>query len=154
MAQDSLGAEPLSTPMMTHLEYTETPSQRLGKSQQKHTNYFILPAWFWQIMCETISHQRSSAIINHGYLNSWESLPLINSSPPGQNGRHVADDVFKCIFLNEKFCILIRIALRFVPKGPIDNKSALVQVMAWHPTGDKQLLEPMLTQFTDAYMRH
>ena len=38
----------------------------------------------------------------------------------------LADDIFKCIFLNEKFCILIAISLKFVPKGPIDNTSALV----------------------------
>ena len=50
--------------------------------------------------------------------------------------------------------VLIRISLKFVPKGPIDNKSALVQVMAWRRTGDKPLPEPILTQFTDAYMRH
>ena len=31
----------------------------------------------------------------------------------------------------------------------IDNKSALVQVMDWHWTGDKPLPEPMLIQFTD-----
>ena len=37
-----------------------------------------------------------------------------------------ADDIFKCIFLNEKFCISIWISLKFVPKGLIDNKSALV----------------------------
>ena len=66
----------------------------------------------------------------------------------------VADDIFKCIILNEKVRISIKISLKFVPKGPIDNKSALVQVMAWHRTGDKPLPEPMLTQFTDAYMRH
>ena len=30
----------------------------------------------------------------------------VNSSPPGQNGRHFADDIFSCIFTNEKFCIL------------------------------------------------
>ena len=42
----------------------------------------------------------------------------------------------------------------FVPKGLIDNKAALVQVMAWHRTGDKPLFEPMLARFTDAYMRH
>ena len=29
------------------------------------------------------------------------------SSPPEQNGRHFADDIFKCIFMNEKFCISI-----------------------------------------------
>ena len=34
------------------------------------------------------------------------------------------------------------------------SKQALVHVMAWHRTGDKALSEPMLTQFTDAYMRH
>ena len=56
--------------------------------------------------------------------------------------------------MNEKFLISIQISLKFVPKGQIDNKSALVQVIAWRRTGDKPLLEPMLTAFTDAYMRH
>ena len=27
--------------------------------------------------------------------------PVVNSLRPRQNGRHFADDVFKCIFLNE-----------------------------------------------------
>ena len=36
------------------------------------------------------------------------------------------DDIFKCIFMNEKFCILIKISLKFVPKGPINNNQALV----------------------------
>ena len=61
----------------------------------------------------------------------------------------LADDIFKCIFLNESVRISIKISLKFVPKGPIDNKSALVQVMAWRRTGDKPLSEPMLTQFTE-----
>ena len=54
----------------------------------------------------------------------------------------------------KKFWILIRISPKFVFKGPIDNKSALVQVMAWCRTGDKPLLEMILIQFTDAYWRH
>ena len=78
----------------------------------------------------------------------------INLSPPGQNGRHFANDFFKCIFFNEKFCTLIANTLKFIPKGPIDNKSALLRVMAWRRSGDKPLLEALLTQFTDAYMRH
>ena len=45
--------------------------------------------------------------------------------------------------MNEKFRILIQISLKFVPKGPIDNKSALVQVMAWRRSGDKPLSEPI-----------
>ena len=66
----------------------------------------------------------------------------------------LADDIFKWIFLNEKFCISIWILLKFVPKGPINNSTALVQVMAWRQTGDKPLSEPMLTQFTEAYIQH
>ena len=42
----------------------------------------------------------------------------------------------------------------FVPKGPIDNKPELVQVMDWHRIGDKLLPEPIMAQFNDAYMRH
>ena len=37
-----------------------------------------------------------------------------------------ADDVFISIFVNERFCILIRISLQFVSKGPIDNDLTLV----------------------------
>ena len=51
---------------------------------------------------------------------------LFNSSPPGQNGRHFADDNFICIFVNENFCILIKMSLKFVPKGPIDITLALI----------------------------
>ena len=61
---------------------------------------------------------------------------------------------FKCIFLNENDRIPIWISLKFVPNSPIDNKPALVQVMASHQTGDKPLPEPILIQFTNAYMRH
>ena len=63
-----------------------------------------------------------------------------------------ADDNFRCIFLNENDKILIRISTIFVPRSPVHNNPALVQVMAWRRTGDKPLPEPMLTQLTDAYM--
>ena len=66
----------------------------------------------------------------------------------------LADDNFRCIFLNENGRILIKISVKFVPMSPIDNKLALVQVMAWHRTGTKPLPEPTLTQFTDAYMQY
>ena len=36
------------------------------------------------------------------------------------------DDIFRCIFMNEKLRILFKISLKFVPKGPIDHKPALV----------------------------
>ena len=56
------------------------------------------------------------------------------------------------IFLNENDRILIRISLEVVPRSPIDKTPALVQVMAWCQTGTKPLPEPMLTQFTGAYV--
>ena len=68
----------------------------------------------------------------------------INTSRPRQNGRHFAEDIFKCIFLNENVWIPIKISLGFVPKGPINNIPALVQIMAWRRPGDKPLSDSMM----------
>ena len=54
----------------------------------------------------------------------------VNTLRPRQNGRHFADDTFTRIFLNENVRISIKISLKFVPKGPINNNPALVQIMA------------------------
>ena len=35
------------------------------------------------------------------------------------------------------------ISLKFVPKGPINNITALFQTMAWHQPGNKPLYESM-----------
>ena len=66
----------------------------------------------------------------------------------------LAEDIFKCIFLNENDRLSIQISLKYVPRSPIYNKPALVQVMAWRRTGNKPLPDPMMTQFTDTYMQH
>ena len=63
----------------------------------------------------------------------------VNTLRPRQNGRHFADDIFKCIFLNENVWLPIKISLKFVPQGPIKNIPALVQIMAWRRPGDKPL---------------
>ena len=65
-------------------------------------------------------------------------LCLLTHLPPGENGRHFPDDIFKCIFMNVKVCIRIRISLKFVPKGTIDNILALVQIMAWRRSVNKR----------------
>ena len=62
-----------------------------------------------------------------------------------QNGRHLPDDIFKCIFMIENVYILIEISLKFVPYGRIDNIPALVQIMAWCRIGDEPLSEPMMS---------
>ena len=41
------------------------------------------------------------------------NMHWFNPSPPGQNGCDFADDIFIYIFVNETFCILIKISLKF-----------------------------------------
>ena len=50
----------------------------------------------------------------------------VNLSYYGQNGHIFAYNIFRCIFVNGKFCNLIKISLKFAPKGTIYNKPALV----------------------------
>ena len=75
-----------------------------------------------------------------------------NSSLLGQNGRHFADDIFKCIFVNQNVWILLKVSLKFIPKCQqyysIDSYNGLVltsrQAMIWNNE----------CKITDAYMRH
>ena len=39
---------------------------------------------------------------------------------------------------------MTKISLKFVPKGPINNVPATVQIMAWRQPGDKPLSEEMM----------
>ena len=73
-----------------------------------------------------------------------KDIICLNTLSPKQNCCHFANDIFRCIFLNEHLHVLFRISLKFVHNGPIDNKPALVQMMAWHRTGDKPLSETMM----------
>ena len=51
------------------------------------------------------------------------------------------------MFFNENVWISIKISLKFVPKGPINNIPALVKIMAWRRSGDKPLSEPMMVSW-------
>ena len=68
----------------------------------------------------------------------------VNTLRPRQNGRHFPEAIFKWIFLNENVWISMKILLKFVPRGPINNIPVLVQIMAWQRPGDKPLSEPVL----------
>ena len=45
----------------------------------------------------------------------------LNTLRRRQNGHHFADDIFKCIFLNENVWILIKISVKFVPEDPVNK---------------------------------
>ena len=89
-------------------------------------------------------------------ISVWRHHQIVheNLSPPRKNRRHFSDDVFRCISVNGKFCILVQISLKFGAMGPIDNNPTLIHIMDCCQIGDKPLSQLMLTQFTDAYMWH
>ena len=100
-----------------------------------------------------VTHRPMAAEINRCRLMAqvaeipwvWEtSTPLsINTLRPRQNGCHFPD----CIFFNENIWISIKISLKFVAEGLINNIPALVQIMAWHWLCDKPLYGPMMFSF-------
>ena len=75
-------------------------------------------------------------------LRLWWVTAIITLRPR-QDGRYFAHDTFKRIFLNENVIVAIKISLKFVAKGPINNIPAFVQIMAWRRPGEKPLSEPM-----------
>ena len=76
---------------------------------------------------------------------------MFNTLRPRQDGRHFADDIFRCIFFHGNCYILIKFSLKYVRKGPIDDNPALVQIMAWRRSGDKPLSEPMMISLPTIY---
>ena len=72
------------------------------------------------------------------------SVQHLNTLRRRQNGCHFLDDIFIFIFLNKNVWILVKISLKFVPKGPINYIPALIEIMAWCRPSDKPLSEPML----------
>ena len=66
----------------------------------------------------------------------------------GQHDCHFVVNIFKQIFLNENCCILIKISLKFVDKGIINNRPALVQIMAWCQTAH------YLNQWWPSWLKH
>ena len=55
---------------------------------------------------------------------------------PRQYGSHFANDIVKCICLNENMCIQTQISLIFVFNGLVNDKASPVQIMALSQTGD------------------
>ena len=125
------------TEMCTHVHISVTKCCIVGYGTDAFWDLWNGCIWMWR--CLFIGPSR----MTRSLLPLWpwwiEPRPWLgcdfhewlNSSSPGQIGRHFADDIFRCIFGNEKFCILIKISLKFVPKSLIDNIPALVYIMAW-----------------------
>ena len=97
---------------------------------------------FWRNYVKVTFWGNNNVII--AWCVCWELIS------PGQNGHYFADNIMNAF--SQMKCFVFD--SNYIEICSIDNKSTLVQVMAWRRTGDKLLPEPMLTQFTDAYMSH
>ena len=97
----------------------------------------------WQICC-FLKHF-TNFLVTVGNVTAWDGSPqsCLWLLSPSTNGRHFAGDILKCIFLNENVKISILFSLKFVPKGPVDNKSALVQANWAFPDCISSLKSPM-----------
>ena len=101
------------------------PTKKIFKMQVLET--YIVPQW-------------------HNCVNRIHIFIELNTLRPRQNGRHFTHDIFKCIFFNENVKNVITFSLRFVPNGPNNNISALIQIMAWRRPGVKPIPEPMMVR--------
>ena len=76
------------------------------------------------------SRQQTISRISNGIVDGWiyesPEIIVLTHLPLDKMAAILAGDISKCIFLNEKFRILIKIPLKFVPRGLIDNNQALV----------------------------
>ena len=61
---------------------------------------------------------------------------------------------FNDTFLVQTLCIMVRILLKLVATGHIDNSSTLAQILALRRTGDKPSPELMSTELDDSIWRH
>ena len=105
-------------------------------SWEENTSQHISPHYNDVIMGAMASQVNSLTILDYETKQDHVVSKMLNSSPPGQNGRYFAEYIFKRVFLNETDRISVKCSLTF-HKFPIYNKFGLVQVIVWRRTGVK-----------------
>ena len=111
------------------------------------TNEQTEPRYFASAKNVIVQSQYPSFSAGIQWINDATTV-TVNTLTPIRYEQHFADDIFKCIFWNENVWISIKISLKFVLKGPINNIPALVQIMACRRPGDKPLSEPRMVRLS------
>ena len=114
----------------------------IAQLQEQHYQQYMQQVYQQQLLHQQQQFQQLQVIRCSNVMYGW----CINTLRPRQNGRHLSYDIFRWIFLNENVWIPIKISLKIIPKGPINNIPALDQIMAWRRPGDKPLYEPMMVR--------
>ena len=126
------------------------------------TSHYLNQCWFFinEVLSllwhsNEASFTRDASAIDHynefenHFPKIWFKSPRahwVNTLRLCQDGWHFSDNIFQGIFLTKNGWIWNRIWLKFVHKCPIDNNTALVQIMAWCRTDQvtSHLSEPMI----------
>ena len=98
--------------------------------------WFPMGGWIWTLWGTLWAFCTAVKTKTHIFTGKFNTLRL------KQDGRHFTDYIFKSPLLKENYCKLIKLSLKFVPRGLINNTPALVQIIVWRRTGPKSLLEP------------
>ena len=75
-----------------------------------------LSQWEKALLCNASSHwpspypgfSRNDVMLTSQHVTQYQPLHPLTHLPPGQNGRHFADDIFRCIFVNEMFLFWLK----------------------------------------------
>ena len=134
------------TPLLTHWSYV------FLALTHRYILYFLLPKYVCDIeMCVScrITQQKGWLRTSWDFYNIYENLVwfIRGRSVPwdGALSYWSWDKMAAMYFqVHKNLHILIKIWLKFVPSDPVENKSVLVQIMAWHCSDDKPLCESVL----------
>ena len=96
-----------------------------GRSHQKHPNHLILLSWSSQIML-ILPVMRDHFAVKNKFRGS-----LFYPLAPGRSGSDSKNGIFNLVLLIGIFGSSHDNALRWMPEDLADDKSTLVQVMAW-----------------------
>ena len=99
-------------------------------------DHIWLPPISWHIIREGASRSAYNA----------SKIQILNTLRLRRNVRLFTGGLYKCIFLNENLGLSIKISLKFVPEGSVNNVSSFIHIMAWHRSGDKPLSETMIVE--------
>ena len=149
--------------------------QPLPPPPPTHTHTHTIRQFKWCLLASLTVHKQALDMVkwnsSRGSSCLWGYLFICFKPISWTKWMPFRRQYFQMHFHEKKCCNLIKISLKFVPKGPIDtlqwrhkwpvmrkmfpfddvimNRPALVKIMAWHQIGEKPLSEPMLTQLND-----
>ena len=89
----------------------------------------VTTGWRWKCDFQLQRSDIKRSLIDRIFSYMPHKQRFVKTPRPAWNGRHLPDDIFTCVFLNQKYCILIKMSPNFITTIPHNNEKTLVQVM-------------------------